>query len=90
MVSKWLWNPKDLVFRFLDQFGVSWVNVLIPQHLSVIYNNNNYVFTHSWFIPFVGHMGICTSAGVIRDFAAPYYVSVSILTCVYDSYSMNI
>ena len=29
----------------------------------------------TWFIPFVGHMGICTSAGVIRDFAAPYYVS---------------
>ena len=30
-----------------------------------------------WFIPFIGHMGICTSAGVIRDFAGPYFVSVS-------------
>lgn len=30
-----------------------------------------------WFIPFIGHMGIATSAGVIRDFAGPYYVSVS-------------
>lgn len=32
-----------------------------------------------WFIPFIGHMGICTSAGVIRDFAGPYFVSVSTL-----------
>ena len=31
----------------------------------------------SWFIPFIGHMGICTSAGIIRDFAGPYFVSVS-------------
>ncbi|XP_065890084.1 transmembrane protein 222-like isoform X1 [Dysidea avara] len=29
----------------------------------------------SWFIPVIGHMGICTSSGVIRDFAGPYYVS---------------
>ncbi|KAJ8273442.1 hypothetical protein GJAV_G00101660 [Gymnothorax javanicus] len=29
----------------------------------------------SWLLPFVGHMGICTSAGVIRDFAGPYFVS---------------
>ena len=27
-----------------------------------------------WIFPFVGHMGIATSAGVIRDFAGPYYV----------------
>ncbi len=26
-------------------------------------------------------MGICTSTGVIRDFAGPYFVSVSIFTC---------
>lgn len=30
-----------------------------------------------WFIPFIGHMGICTMQGVIRDFAGPYFVSVS-------------
>ena len=30
-----------------------------------------------WFIPFIGHMGICTMHGVIRDFAGPYFVSVS-------------
>ncbi|KAG7198836.1 hypothetical protein KM043_001804 [Ampulex compressa] len=29
----------------------------------------------SYVLPFIGHMGIATSAGVIRDFAAPYYVS---------------
>ncbi|XP_058260817.1 transmembrane protein 222 isoform X2 [Hemibagrus wyckioides] len=29
----------------------------------------------SWLFPFIGHMGICTSAGVIRDFAGPYFVS---------------
>ena len=29
----------------------------------------------SWFIPFIGHMGIAYSNGVIRDFAGPYHVS---------------
>ena len=29
----------------------------------------------TWIFPFIGHMGICTSAGVIRDFAGPYFVS---------------
>merc|ERR1712002_582524 len=29
----------------------------------------------TWLFPFIGHMGICTSNGVIRDFAGPYYVS---------------
>lgn len=29
----------------------------------------------SWICPFIGHMGICTSKGVIRDFAGSYYVS---------------
>ena len=28
-------------------------------------------------------MGICTSAGVIRDFAGPYFVSVSILHAMF-------
>uniref|UniRef100_A0A3P9CVX7 Transmembrane protein 222a n=2 Tax=Haplochromini TaxID=319058 RepID=A0A3P9CVX7_9CICH len=31
----------------------------------------------TWVLPFIGHMGICTSAGVIRDFAGSYFVSVS-------------
>ncbi|XP_040193781.1 transmembrane protein 222 isoform X1 [Rana temporaria] len=29
----------------------------------------------TWLFPFIGHMGICTSSGVIRDFAGPYFVS---------------
>ena len=29
----------------------------------------------TWFFPFIGHMGICMSSGVIRDFSGPYYVS---------------
>jgi hypothetical protein len=31
----------------------------------------------SWLFPFIGHMGIARTDGVIRDFAGPYYVSVS-------------
>lgn len=29
----------------------------------------------TWLFPFIGHMGIATSQGIIRDFAGPYYVS---------------
>ncbi|XP_030074305.1 transmembrane protein 222 [Microcaecilia unicolor] len=29
----------------------------------------------TWLFPIIGHMGICTSSGIIRDFAGPYYVS---------------
>jgi len=29
----------------------------------------------TWLFPIIGHMGICMSNGVIRDFAGPYYVS---------------
>ncbi|XP_041783755.1 transmembrane protein 222 [Anopheles merus] len=29
----------------------------------------------TWFFPFIGHMGIAMSNGVIRDFAGPYFVS---------------
>lgn len=30
----------------------------------------------TWLIPFIGHMGVCSSEGVIFDFAGPYFVSV--------------
>ncbi|KAK9916726.1 hypothetical protein WJX75_006285 [Coccomyxa subellipsoidea] len=30
----------------------------------------------SWLLPFVGHMGICTSKGITLDFAGPYFISV--------------
>ncbi|KAF6034367.1 TMEM222 [Bugula neritina] len=29
----------------------------------------------TWILPFIGHMGIGTTQGIIRDFAGPYYVS---------------
>lgn len=29
----------------------------------------------TWLFPFIGHMGICTTMGIIRDFAGPYFVS---------------
>ena len=30
----------------------------------------------SWFIPCIGHVGICSSEGIIHDFAGPYFVSI--------------
>ena len=30
----------------------------------------------SWFIPSIGHVGICNSQGIIHDFAGPHYVFV--------------
>ena len=30
----------------------------------------------TWLFPFIGHMGIARTDGIIRDFAGPYYVSV--------------
>ena len=30
----------------------------------------------TWIIPCIGHVGICTSKGIIHDFAGPYSVSV--------------
>lgn len=35
----------------------------------------------TWILPFVGHMGICTSRGVIRDFAGSHYVSEDDMAC---------
>uniref|UniRef100_UPI00358F2E43 transmembrane protein 222 isoform X1 n=1 Tax=Myxine glutinosa TaxID=7769 RepID=UPI00358F2E43 len=29
----------------------------------------------TWLLPIIGHMGIATSSGIIRDFAGPYHVS---------------
>ncbi|XP_017853922.1 transmembrane protein 222 isoform X2 [Drosophila busckii] len=29
----------------------------------------------TWILPFIGHMGICMSNGIIRDFAGPYLVT---------------
>jgi len=29
----------------------------------------------TWLFPFIGHMGICTSEGMIHDFAGPYFIN---------------
>lgn len=34
-------------------------------------------FIYRWLFPFVGHMGIATSSGIIRDFSGSYSVTVS-------------
>ncbi len=34
----------------------------------------------TWLLPFIGHVGICTSEGIIHDFAGSYYVSVDDFT----------
>ncbi len=30
----------------------------------------------SWVAPFIGHVGICTSDGIIFDFAGPFFISI--------------
>lgn len=30
----------------------------------------------TWLLPFIGHMGICDSRGVVYDFAGPYTIGV--------------
>jgi hypothetical protein len=39
----------------------------------------------TWLLPFVGHMGIARTDGIIRDFAGPYYVSVRTKQCLKSS-----
>merc|ERR1711934_650003 len=34
----------------------------------------------TWCLPLVGHVGICTSDGVIHDFGGPYYVAEDNMT----------
>lgn len=34
----------------------------------------------SWFIPFIGHVGICREDGVILDFAGPNFVCIDNFT----------
>ena len=43
----------------------------------------------TWLFPFIGHMGICYSNGIIRDFAGPYYVSVYIKIRIVSFYLKN-
>lgn len=34
----------------------------------------------TWVLPFVGHIGVCLSSGIILDFAGPYYVAMDSLS----------
>lgn len=34
----------------------------------------------TWLFPFVGHVGICLSSGIILDFAGPYYVAMDTMS----------
>ena len=37
----------------------------------------------SWFLPFIGHTGICDTEGVINDFSGPFTVS-------YDNFAFGV
>lgn len=41
----------------------------------MIFNGNVVCSICSWLFPFIGHMGITTSTGVIRDFSGSFYVA---------------
>eukprot|EP00041_Stephanoeca_diplocostata_P005764 m.68288 g.68288 ORF g.68288 m.68288 type:complete len:204 (-) comp15983_c0_seq1:29-640(-) len=34
----------------------------------------------SWFLPMIGHLGICNSAGIIYDFGGPYFIAEDHMT----------
>ncbi|KAJ6646302.1 Transmembrane protein, partial [Pseudolycoriella hygida] len=55
----------------------------VTQDAQINFETDKYPFCIVWtpipvltfFFPFIGHMGIALSNGVIRDFAGPYFVS---------------
>ncbi|XP_035168782.1 transmembrane protein 222, partial [Oxyura jamaicensis] len=70
------WNAITLSGR-----AVPFVARPLPQAPGAIGAGGKYLsltlrlLPHRWLFPIIGHMGICTSTGVIRDFAGPYFVS---------------
>ena len=34
----------------------------------------------TWIFPFIGHVGVCLSSGIILDFAGPYYVAMDTMS----------
>ena len=34
----------------------------------------------TWVFPFIGHVGVCLSSGIILDFAGPYYVAMDTMS----------
>ena len=53
-----------------------------PDRYPIDYHNSRFPFAIvwsplpplTWLLPFIGHMGICDSRGVIYDFAGPYFI----------------
>jgi hypothetical protein len=53
-------RPRDGASQHLFPYSIVWTPIPII----------------TWLLPFVGHMGICSSDGTIHDFAGPYFISV--------------
>ena len=70
-----VWTPIP-VLTLVDQLYCRF-NCLKNIIFQIIFRPKHTCLFFRWLFPIIGHMGIATSAGVIRDFAGPYYVSVS-------------
>ncbi|XP_062605804.1 transmembrane protein 222-like [Saccostrea cucullata] len=68
-----------------EKVAINSMTGYLPSHNGVRIDHNKCRYPHcivwtpipclTWLFPFIGHMGIATSTGVIRDFAGPYFVS---------------
>ena len=67
-----VWTPIPLLTWLVSTSRTSNVFSRFNVQPSCIIGNK---FGFLFQFPFIGHMGIGTSEGVIRDFAGPYYVS---------------
>ena len=87
------WNPLEDPSKIKPQ--MTKVNFLFNDHI----DSKHVQYPHclvwtpipvlTWLFPFIGYMGIARTDGVIRDFAGPYYVSVSIQTDILQSLSIR-
>lgn len=64
------WDPADGVHHMPETdpripFAVVWTSLPLI----------------SWLFPFIGHVGITTSQGIVTDFAGPYHVTVGSMMC---------
>lgn len=74
-----VWLPASLLVYLVWPCGFDLLSVHLPVAPltdRLAKDSSRVLSVHRWLFPVIGHMGICTSAGVIRDFAGPYYVSV--------------
>ena len=66
-------KPKELLNKYLIQQMIGF-NLLHRRYAySIVWTTLPFI---SCILPFIGHTGICTSKGIIHDFAGPFYVSV--------------